>query len=178
MSSRKNSKSEAGDDASEAIAAARDTSLETVRDILFGAQSREFEERFAALETRLRNSVDELGARVDANHKTLGEQLESLRKTVQQDASMLEQRVDKQFDEATAALATARADLERAIATLGDETDSQINALTKAMKAADEALAKEMDKLDARLQDEKLDRRSLGQLLVTLGSEISAEGEK
>lgn len=109
---QKPSSSTAGPEPSE------DGSLEKVRDILFGAQSREFDQRVHALENRLLQESTNL-------REELTRSLEALKAHFTQEVSQLKDHIQKEEKGRTASLA----DVGQVIQTLGANIEDQLSQL-------------------------------------------------
>ena len=105
--------------------------LEQIRDLLFGDQSREFEQRVAQLESRLAGEVGNLREFVRNELDGLMERLAA----VQSEHTEVYKELDRAIEEAAAALDTkiAQVDLERSQAEAGlrQQLQQQIEALGK-----------------------------------------------
>ena len=128
-------------------------SVDQIRDILFGAQMKSYEERFSALEARL---IDEARA---------------LRDDIQKRFNTLEKNLDAERDErgeATAKLVDELRDTAKAIA---DRAEQDRNALKAELADARDAIVKRLDSL----QNAKTDRAALSGLLREMAAELEHE---
>ncbi len=92
--------------------------LEKVRDILFGAQSREFEHRFATLESQLREESTALRAEVSHSLKDLKHYLNTEMK-----------RVSEQFQKEQTARTSEVSDVRSVIKQLGKTLEERLSGL-------------------------------------------------
>jgi hypothetical protein len=125
-------------------------SVDQIRDILFGAQMRDYEVRFSALETRL---IDEARALRDDIQK----RFQTLEKNLEAERGERGQATDKVIDELRA---TAKSMSERA--------DQDRKDLRDELAAARDAIVARLDSL----QGAKTDRAALSQMLRGMAAEL------
>lgn len=123
-----------------------------IRDILFGAQMQDYERRFSTMEEGLAKAVNEI-------RSEFGERFEALDTLLKAVASELRSDAD-------GAVAAARVDLERQLASLSSATEREHGRLR-------ETIAKEA----AQLHAQKLDTSRLAALLGGLASELEVAGD-
>ena len=128
-------------------------SVDQIRDIIFGAQMRDYEERFSALEARL---FDEARA---------------LREDVQRRFESLEQNLDAERGERGAATDRVIEELRATASTIGERSEQDRTDLQNELAATRDAI---MARLDG-LQDQKTDRAALSGLLREMASELDNE---
>lgn len=157
--------------------------LDKVRSILFGAQSRQHQQRLEWME-------DHFGSEVEALKETLEDQIAALGKKVKKEDEALSRRLsteqqqraeaDAALDEALQALAQSlqenRAQLDRRI----DETESALrkalrdeaNKAAKDRAARFDELSARMEQAVAQLSDAKTDRFDLADFFDALSAQL------
>ncbi len=160
-------------------------SVDRIRDIIFGAQMRDYEARFRALEERLGREIDVIGQRLEKRFEQLsqetGQRLDRLKKDLQAEASQrneangqlaqalehldtsLRQNISEQGGSAGKALAEARDQLSK-------ETRESAAGLGKRIDDLSRSLSRQFEKLG----DEKTDRAALAALLTEVAGQLSA----
>ncbi len=155
-------------------------SLDTVRDILFGAQSREFEKRCDLLEQQmlqdhanlrdeLTQTLDDLKGQIQKEMLQLSQQLQEEKKT----------RVDT-FVDLKKVVQSFETNLTQGFARMDQETALQVEALQQSLVAQRKELdlqsQEAMDKLEAHFRQavqnlmvQKTDREVLAEMLVDVG---------
>ncbi len=150
-------------------------SMDQIRDILFGAQKREADQRFAQMERQLEQQRDEQTAALAKLQKVIERQLEELRSGFADRLKELAQRVD---EVETAGKRELQAGMRDGAEKLADQvkrlhTDlAELAADTKKRLDAVEADTKES--FD-QVADEKAGNEDLGNLLVELGMRLKGE---
>lgn len=162
--------------------------VDKIRDILFGANMREYEKRFARLEERLTKSSDAL-------REDLKKRFDSLESFVREEVEVLSQRVKTEKSERTESLkeltresrdsskalekklsqleeqlSTAQADLRSRIL---DQSKSFTNQIQKSREEWEAALDHEAN----TLRNEKTDRAQLADLFTELALRLKDELE-
>ncbi|NHN36978.1 hypothetical protein G8764_06725 [Pseudomaricurvus alcaniphilus] len=169
---KNNSKSQEAELASQM---AVDNSLETVRDILFGAQVRETEKRDAELELLIKNTADKL-------RKDFDQQIHSLELALQQ----MQASFNKRAEASAAEVADRFQHLDEVIAKLDSTTKAAQHDLYETLNAEREALAqqaagwnedlaRQLELVQQQLQHSKADRTTLAQLLQTMATSLLGE---
>ena len=125
-------------------------SVDQIRDIIFGAQMRDYEERFSALEARL---IDEARA---------------LRQDVQDRFHALERNLEAERGERGAATDKVIEELRATAKSIGERSDEDREQMQNALAATRDAI---MERLDA-LQHAKTDRSALSGLLREMAAEL------
>lgn len=128
-------------------------SVDQIRDILFGAQMKSYEERFSELEARL---IDE----AKALREDIQNRFHSLEKNLETERGERGQATDKLVDELRA---TAKS--------IGDRAESDRTELRSELAAARDAIIERLDSL----QNAKTDRAALSGLLREMAAELEHE---
>lgn len=154
-----------------------DASLDKVRDILFGAQSREFEKRFSLLENRLLEesralrqelirSFDDLKAHMNQEVQGLIEQLhqeQGQRATNIQDMGQVVKNVESQLSQRVTELTQQASNQFR---TLGTDLQEQKAELMEQHQQAIDRIETQHRQAVRDLQSEKTDRAALAEMLM------------
>jgi hypothetical protein len=154
-----------------------ETSLETVRDILFGKQLRETQNRGRELEKLIKSSVNELDKKIQSQFKEMNKALEKLRSDVEKAAGKTAKQVAGEFEETRASISDLETATKASQAELYDTLDTARLALEKDAKAWNEKLGDELDTVHARLQDAKIDRLALANLFNHVALELAGTDE-
>lgn len=110
-----------------------DESLDKVRDILFGAQSREFERRFALLEEDLLRKTAEARAEAD-------QRLEALEAQLRQDVEQLTDRIQSEHQARTQTINAVTTELQK----LTRQLDDKITELSQHSTEAQEDIRQQL----------------------------------
>ena len=159
--------------------------IEQIRDILFGVQMHDYDDRFGRLEAQLRQASDEL-------RKTFSQRYDDLQRLMQQELESLKTQLKAEEDARAHAVRT----LVRDVQSLGTSLESTTEELTQKMDAADEELRQSLLQQAKRLSDEmqqkyadlsalldrelqdvrdvKTDRTALADLLVEVATRLRA----
>lgn len=166
-----------------------DESLDKVRDILFGAQAREFERRFAILEEDLLRKTAE--ARAEAHQR-----LETLEAQLRLEVEQLTVRLHAEHDARTQTISAVSAELHKLtrqldekIAELGqNSTDAQEDIrqqLVEEAKVLSNQIEQQSEDLQAALNHEaeqldhkKLNRSDIAQMFSEMAKRILGEKGK
>ena len=160
--------------------------VDQIRDIIFGGQMRDYEQRFKKLEERLTQQAAELSEDLQKRAEALAELgikgFESL--TVNLKAEKGERaEADKEL---TKELKELSKTIDRGLAQLTDQTErlhketlkyiaEQVKALRDQSRAEREDLAARLDRDLAELEGSKPDRLALGDILAEMGARLKGE---
>ncbi len=128
-------------------------SVDQIRDIIFGAQMRDYEERFSALESRLMNEA------------------RTLRADVQDRFQALERNLGDEKDERGAATENLIAELRSTARSIEERSTNDLGEIHKQLAETRDAI---MARLDS-LQNAKTDRAALSGLLREMAAELDNE---
>ena len=148
--------------------------LDQVRQILFGAESQEIQQRFANLEQHFTNVIDALKDSVD-------ERFKAMEASVKKQNDALSKRLNNEKDQRkeadaglTASLKENREQLDDIIAeteqALRASLDEEAGNASRDLSARFEELSARLDQTAADLGDTKTDRHSLADLLDQLSA--------
>ncbi len=157
-----------------------------IRDIIFGAQMRDYDRRFQQLEERLlkdsadlkeelsrryaslegyiKREIEALGERISAEQRSRGAALMELGGTVEQLGRTTDRRFTETAEEALKGQRELRGELTRQSVEFGEELSRRTGELGAALK-------RETDELHTR----KVDRATLGALFADLAGRLAEE---
>jgi hypothetical protein len=172
--------------ASEAVEDLTATSLDKVREILFGQELRKNDQRFSKMEERLVKELTALGSdtkkRLDALDSVSRAELDGLSKAVRLESSEREalgkelaramQEIAKAVDKK---LAQADAQFVKALRETQAELSAEVRALREEVKKAIEESTVEAEKRTRQIQAQKLDRGQLASLLIELAQSLEKD---
>ena len=164
-------------------------SLDTVRDILFGAQARESEKRIAGLEQRVQKTVDgireETRKRLDAIEAYINKEVQALLeqiKTEQTKRAEADKDLASDLAETTKTLTKRIADLEESSTTAQRELRKQIldqsKILTDELHKGLAELRALVDRTSNELSNRKADRTALASMLTDVAAALSDDKGK
>jgi len=161
-------------------------SVDRIRDILFGAQVKQYEQKFSMLEETIRKEVAGLHEATNKTVETLEnftrKQLESLTsqlKAEQKERTVTVNELSKTFD-------NANKNLEKKLNKLDDKTNSlqhdlqdqilqQSKTLMKEIQQKHDEIIITLKKTAEELRNDKIDRIALGNLLNEMGLRLKEE---
>lgn len=161
--------------------------IEKIRDILFGSQVREFDKRFARLEDRLQKEVsnlnEELRKRFDSLESFIKKEVEFLsdrQKTEQDDRSRGLQELAKEMKDIAALLekklAQSDEQFNKRVRELHDALLEQSKKLSEEIRQKYEDLANTLDREAQELQNDKVDRSKLSEILMEMAMRLTGTG--
>ena len=124
-----------------------DESLDKVRDILFGAQSREFERRFALLEEDLLRKTAEARAEAD-------QRLEALEAQLRQDVEQLTDRIQSEHQTRTQTINAVTTELQKLTRQLDDKITELNQHSTEAQEDIRQQLVDEAKLLSNQIEQQ------------------------
>jgi len=160
--------------------------LAKIRDILFGAEHRESERRFADLESRLEaqavHAELEIQRRMEAFEEQIKEEVRTLGTEITTAQQVSADRLDKLANE----VRTALDDLRRQIEELGTRTSAverdlreelalQSASLSDSIRHSSEELGAALQQTARDLRSESVDWAGLGNMLGDLANQVSAK---
>lgn len=183
----KGSAKQKGDAAARIAAEGAGASVEQIRDILFGAQMRDYEGRFAALESRVSADLaklrEETRSRLDGLEEHVRREIDRLGDRLASESREREEtdgRIERQGREASDALGRRLSDLSDRAAddarALGERILERTKALEDAIGEAREGLTARVEGEAAALRDAKADRIDLAEMLTDMAARLSGSG--
>jgi uncharacterized phage infection (PIP) family protein YhgE len=161
-------------------------SLEKVRDILFGSQSREYEKRLARLEERLVKEAadlrDEFRKRFDSLEVYTRKEVESLAarlKTEHDQRTESAKEISRELKETSRALEKKTSQLDDQLTTNARELRQQIleqsKSISTEIRQKHEAMSAALQGATAELREEKTDRAALASLFMEVAMRLNNE---
>ena len=161
-------------------------SLDKVRDILFGSQSREYEKRFARLEERLLKEAsdlrDELRKRFDTLEVYTKKEVESLSarlKAEHEQRTESAKEISREHKEASRTFEKKTSQLDEQLTASQRELRQQIldqsKSISDEIRRNHEAMAATLERATAELRDEKTDRAALAALFMEVAMRLNNE---
>jgi hypothetical protein len=150
--------------------------IESIRDILMGDQSREFKQRFSALEERLIREVrevrEELRATLEPFKQYVRSELASLGSTL----SGQDGRIDGQAHSFDSKLLTAEEKTAERLKNLEQELIDRARQLSEEIRRRSETVMTAVQRAMQELDTRKPDRTALAALLAEVAAHLSGEG--
>ena len=179
--------SETSDDPkSESTSKSGGESLDKVRDILFGSQSREYEKRFARLEDKLLKEAadlrEDLKRRFDTLELYIKKEVESLAarlKTEQDDRAESARGLSAELNDTARSFEQKTGQLGEHLTTSERELRRQIleqsKNLSDEIRQKHESVTASLEHATAELRDEKTDRAALASLFMEVAMRLNNE---
>ncbi|GAB1544862.1 hypothetical protein NUACC21_75380 [Scytonema sp. NUACC21] len=160
--------------------------IDQIRDIIFGAQLREYDNRFSKLESdisllqqEMRTHVEQLKANLTTELKAAVEALEkkfkSLSLTTQEEATDLRQQVDRLNRKFSGQVQTLDEALDTQTNSMREELCKTKNQLQDDVMALRDLVLEELERRFADLKDTKVSRDDIAESLFALGMRIKGK---
>lgn len=160
--------------------------VDQIRDILFGSQQRDYEQRFGQLEAELGLVSRDLQAQIEEAKAALSDQLrlglEALEKRLKQAASTNEQSfadLRQQSDRINRRLESGLSDLDQTfeakMTALGSRLSETREKLGEDVRSLRLQVFQELDRRLGTLQEGKVARQDLAEILFELGMRLKGE---
>ncbi len=149
--------------------------IEQIREIIFGSQSREFQDQIDQLAQRLHESDAALNTRIDAMQKVLEAQLDKLSDILQDGQSDERSRFDRERERVDERIETLQAITEGELGDLRKELGASSSDLRDEMMQLHEAVKSSLDTEVASLEERKTSRDELSTLLFGIASRIKGD---
>ncbi len=141
--------------------------VDRIREIIFGTQMRDYDQRFEAMVRdveRLQRELNQLNEQLVAQSAAQTKNLQEARQESRAAEADLRTHLRQQIDQVSAQL------------TDKDAAQSQnLQALRQELRTADSALRDELRQAAQRLTNDKVDRAVLGDLFIELGTQIKGD---
>jgi hypothetical protein len=157
---------------------ATDNSLETVRDILFGAQVKQANERDQQLEKLINTRADSLQKSLDSQMKAVENTIQKLTDKLAKDAEATATKVEQRFKQVEESIKSLTSNTEAQQQEMYNELVAERLALEKNAKTWNEDLAKELENVHEQLRESKTDRLTLANLLTDMAASLIADPQK
>ena len=169
-----------------ATAVAEPENIDKIRDILFGSKERQYDQKFASLETAIQKEISDLRGETKKS-------LASLETFVKKELASLgdqlrteQEERHEAMEDAAAKLDNARKALERKLGQLSDKTVAgqrdlqeqllqQSKSLLEEIHDKHEALSADLDAAVRELRNEKTDRIELANMLMEVALRLKEE---
>ncbi len=162
-------------------------SVERIRDIIFGAQMRDYEERFESLERRLGEVIRELSQtleqRIDKLNQLVLKQFGQLNRELQRESrergeghGQLESRLEETHSSLSQSIDARRVETEKALSQLQDLLSQQTSETADRLRRKLETLIRETKESLERLSSQKADRTRLASLLSEVARQLDETG--
>jgi hypothetical protein len=176
----------AGRSPAQAAMLAGSGNVDKIRDILFGSQMRDYEKRFGRLEERMLKEVsnlkDELKKGFDSLETYVKKQLEILsdrQKMEQDDRTAAIQEVSRDLKETATGMekkiSNTEDQLNKRARDLHDQILMQSKTLSEEVQKKHDAITSALERETRELQNDKVDRSSLGELLMEMALRLTNE---
>lgn len=174
------------EEATEAVEDLTATSLDKVREILFGQEIRKNDQRFSKMEERLIKEITLLGSetkkRLDALDSVSHAEIDGLAKTLKLEQAERE-ALSKEFGRASVEMAKALdkklsqldAQFVKSLREAQAELSAEVRALRDEMKKALEESSADIAARTRQLNASKIDRGQLAQLLIELAHTLEKD---
>ncbi|MCB0045679.1 MAG: hypothetical protein KDD92_09630 [Caldilineaceae bacterium] len=167
--------------------------VERIRDIVFGSQMREYNQRFDALErdiTRMRQDLSQFNEQLtdrlrqistqlqEAEERQLSRLQDSGRKLDERIDELNQQQTDKMHnlnDRLTQSLEEQNKRLGERIHTVNLSAENRLDQIQNQLRQIGEELRAELRENTAQLTDSKMERTTLGELLIEMGTSLREE---
>lgn len=163
-------------------------SVDRIRDILFGAQMKDYEKRFLALESRLLQESEELRREVNNRFEALESFFQKELDSLTNRAKTEEHRRNEAEGEIQVEIKASKELLEKKVAKLNDETGESLRDLRQQLlgqsKDLGEEIRRKSDQLSSTLLEEiaqlraaKTDRTALASMLTEVAMRLNEDAE-
>jgi len=149
--------------------------LDTVRDILFGAQVRETKEKSKALEQLVDTTATRLQKDFDQQIKRVEDSIAKLKESLAKQAKDTAADVSRRFDAAHADINALDKSSEASRSELHEELSTEMEALESRAVSWNEDLAKQLENIHHELLNSKTDRVSLATLFLGMAESLAPE---
>jgi DNA repair exonuclease SbcCD ATPase subunit len=142
--------------------------VERIREIIFGAQTREYAQKFDAIQrenTRLNREIERLNEQLREQEKAFKKQL---RDEVERLTTQLQEQDQRQATQLAEVGKQQTLDLQE----LDQKQNARAQSLDALLHTTERELLRKLGELSNQLNHVKVDRTTLGQLLVDLGSSL------
>lgn len=149
--------------------------LDTVRDILFGAQVRETKEKSKALERLVETTADRLQKDFDKQIKRIEDNIAKMKEALAKQAKDTAADVSRRFDEAHAEINALDESSTASRNEMHEELSTEIEALESRASSWNEDLAKQLEQIHQELLNSKTDRVSLATMFLGMAESLAPE---
>ena len=156
--------------------------LETLRDLIFGNQARDFARRLGELDTRLEVIRKEFRSELDASFKSANKTSADRVLAVRKDVQVLAERLEQLSADTQDQFESLRKAIEVRMDQMQDDASARLRTLEEDSRQRDEELRAELLTVSGWLKDKMASRHDLGRMLEEVGQKLqagdSATGQK
>lgn len=149
--------------------------LDTVRDILFGAQVRETKEKSKALEKLVEATADRLTKDFNKQIKRVEDNIAKLKESLAKQSKDTADEVKRNFAAAHADITALDKSSEASRNEMHEELSTEMEALESRAVSWNEDLAKQLEDVHHELLNSKTDRVSLATLFLGMAESLAPE---
>ncbi len=161
--------------------------VDQIREIIFGSQMRELDQRFSQMDTALQTLKNEIAAQMREMKAQMQSELSSGIELLETKLKNLANLSKEEREALREELLRTDKRLNMAIDSLGEETETKLNLMKKEHQSANERMKNELgelrrqinETLDARLSamgEAKVSRDAMADLLLDMAVKIKGEG--
>ena len=162
--------------------------VDKIREIIFGVQMRDYEQRFEELESHIRQTHDDLSERllqkIDGLENFIRQQFDDMTTRIEKERASRQAQNDddqKYFRETESAIEGRFADFDQQLTTessaLRSSVEEQRAELVDLVKGTHEQLAKLIEGSSKELTNKKVARRELAELLAEVAKRLDADSD-
>ena len=158
-----------------------DAHLDTVRDILFGAQIKETQKQRANMEKQLKELISSLQKDADEKFSSMQKDMELMRKEVDATAEKNVETFNKKLTELDKELTDSVQKLEKSTsesdADIADQLQTNVSSINQQMEKWKVDILSELDTAHSQLMNDKTDRETLSALFADISKQL-VDGKK
>ena len=151
-------------------------SLDTVRDILFGAQIRESNTNAKRMEDHFGDKIDDFRKDTDKQLKDIRDDIAKLKAEITKYNETTAESLSNQFSDTHSVIDSLEARTQTAQSDMHDQVSASQDALEAQTKGWIEDLAKQLDLAHSQLMNRKADRELVATLLSNMANGLLSEG--
>lgn len=143
--------------------------VERIREIIFGAQIREYSQKFDGMQ----RETARLNREIDRLNEQLREQEKAFKKQLREDLERLTNQLHDQDQRQATQLTELGKQQTLEIQELDQKQSARVQSLDSLLHSSERQVLRKLRELSDQLNHVKVDRATLGQLLVELGSSLN-----
>jgi len=170
----------------EAVAPVEEGNVDQIRDIIFGAQMRDYEKRFSRLEERVLNEAtllrSEISSRLDALESYIKQEIGSVldqlsieRGEREDDTRHASDELSKKSSEAEKKLTQLQTSMNQGQSELRESLLKQSKSLSSDIQMVRDTLSSSLDRSVEELRDDKADRKALADMFTEVAMRLNGE---
>ena len=146
--------------------------LETVRDILFGAQVRNAEKQREVLAQQFTAMVADLSKSTNEQFESLKNDIKKIHQEQDKNSEQNTLELNKKIDALEMSLTELDKEISRSEADLADQIDTNITTLNTQMEGWKEELFTQLDQVQQHLSHDKTDRGALADMFSVMSEQL------